>query len=146
MGIFEKLRSYGLSCNESEGDGLKNIANDTEKLDLFARKFWGLPSRSAEEGTYYASTTSINWYGFIERINECVESPTWKDIKDFVKFYCDHYKRDSSSYIALYNEIESQGYSPIFKTKMMKSLYKEKDLSKPYESIYMMIMEFFKII
>lgn len=129
---------------------MKNIANDVEILDVYARKLWGLKSRGSNKensftDTYYASTTSFNWFGFLERINECIESPTWYQVKSFVEYYCKKRKVDSSSYIMLYENLEKMGYSSTFKTRSMNEFYlRTMDIEKNADPFYQQIIDFFK--
>lgn len=130
---------------------MKNIAKDVEILDVYTRKLWGLKSRgfNKENGfsdTYYASTTSFNWFGFLESINECIESPTWFQVKSFVEYYCKKRKVDSSSYIMLYENLEKMGYSSTFKTTGMNKFYKRTlDLDRISNPFYQQIIDFFKL-
>jgi len=129
---------------------MKNIAKDVEDLDIYARNLWGQESRGINKDnefpdTYYASTTSYNWFGFLERINECIESPTWFQVNGFVEYYCNKRGVEFSSYILLYNNLEEMGYSSTFKTTNMKALYlSPKDLKNTLDSFYQQIIDFFK--
>lgn len=125
---------------------MKNIAKDVEDLDIYARNLWGQESRGLNfPDTYYASTTSYNWFGFLERINECIESPTWFQVNSFVEYYCNKIGVDFSSYILLYNNFEEMGYSSTFKTTNMKALYlSTKDPKITLDPFYQQIIDFFK--
>lgn len=130
---------------------MKNIAKDVEDLDVYVRDLWGQESRlvmkkNDNNSTYYASTTSFNWFGFLESINECVESPTWYQVKRFVEYYCKKRKVDSSSYILLYENLESMGYSSTFKTTVMNRFYKRTlDSERISNPFYQQIIDFFKL-
>lgn len=127
---------------------MKNIAKDVDFLDTYARKLWGQGSRGVNKNkefpsSYYASTTSYNWFGFLERINECIESPTWFQVNSFVEYYCNKKGVDFSSYILLYNNFEEMGYSSTFKTTNMKALYlSTKDSKNILDPFYQQIIDF----
>lgn len=121
LGIFSKIKVYG--AKSLKADGIisiteKDIFRDKELLDLFAREFWNLPKRSTDN--YFARTTSINWFGFLENINKNEDVFDWDYVKDFVQSYCKTFNKDCQSYLDLYTEIEKMGYSPVFKSKAMK--------------------------
>jgi hypothetical protein len=128
---------------------MKNIAEDVEKLDVYARKLWGQESRSEQRkmdpfSTYYTSTTSYNWFGFLERINECIEAPTWSQIKSFVEYYCKEKRVDHSSYILLYDNLEKEGYSSVFKTTAMHAFYlRDANQLGTIGTFYRVIIDFF---
>lgn len=123
---------------------LKEIDFDNlEFLDKFVREFWQNKNYSINSKTYYAATSSMNWYGFIERINECVENPTWDEIISYVKYHCSLLRQESNSYIDLYREMEQQGYSPVFSRKWFKKRWVD-DANKPMEGFYVSIFEFYK--
>ena len=128
---------------------MKSIARDIETLDAYARNLWGQESRGINKingfpDTYYASTTSYNWFGFLERINECIESPTWFQVNSFVKYYCNKRGVEFSSYILLYNNLEEMGYSSMFKTTNMKDLYlSTTDCKNTLDPFYQQIIDFF---
>lgn len=129
---------------------MKNISKDVETLDVYVRDLWGLKSRifyldNKLPFTHYASTTSYNWFGFLERINECIEYPTWFQVKSFVEYYCKKRKVDSSSYIMLYENLEKMGYSSTFKTTCMNEFYlRTMDIGKIADPFYQQIIDFFK--
>lgn len=128
---------------------MKNIGNDVNILDAYARNLWGQESREESKkadkfSSYYASTTSVNWFGFLECINECIETPTWSQVNRFVEYYCNKKGVEFSSYILLYNNIEKMGYSATFKTTNMKALYLcTKNQSDTLDTIYKQILDFF---
>lgn len=107
---------------------MKNIFTDQDELDAFAREFWNLPKRLSNKEyyelrknnqttpPYFATTTSTNWYKFLEIVNSVIETPTWLDVKQYVLKYCIQFGKDFQSYHDLYDEFERKGYSPVFKT------------------------------
>ena len=105
----------------------KCLASDREELDLFVREFWGIGTRgfilNSKKTSYFASMGTVNWIGFVERINECVESPSWENIRSFVEYYCNKRKVPAKPYLDLYHKLEHMGYSSVFKTESMKKLY-----------------------
>lgn len=135
--IGSKVYGKGVVLDKIGGD----ILREKDNLDKFARKFWDLPNR--QPGYYFARTTSINWFGFLERINECVENPDWEFVKEFVCFYCKWLKVDPQTHLELYSEFESMGYSPIFKSRYMDLLYKQKCVNKmEISNLHRKILEF----
>ena len=127
---------------------MKNIAIDSKKLDKRVREFWGISNITQK--TYFAvppiKPTSLNWYGFIERVNECVKSPTWRDIKGFVEFYCQDRKVESELYIKLYDWLEKEGYSSVFKTSTMNDYYNQAGSEKNHPTyIYNKIFEYLSL-
>lgn len=128
---------------------MKNIANDVDYLDKYARELWGQQGKiegkeNKVKSTYYASTTSCNWFGFIERINECIQEPTWSQVKGFVEYYCKKRNVDFSFYINLYNKIEEMGYSATFKTTSMHEFYlKENKKEEFLDPFYREIFKYF---
>lgn len=105
----------------------KSLVGDMEKLDLYVRELWGVEQRGANtisnKTSYFASMGTYNWIGLIERINECVESPSWENIRSFVAYYCNKRKVSPKPYLDLYHKLEDMGCSSVFKTESMKKLY-----------------------
>ena len=105
----------------------KCLVSDREELDLLVREFWGIGPRgfilNSKKTSYFASMGTVNWIGFVERINECVESPSWENIRSFVEYYCNKRKVPAKPYLDLYHKLEHMGYSSVFKTESMKKLY-----------------------
>lgn len=127
---------------------MRNIAENVNELDNFARNFWSSNDHfekqyRKKEKNYYATTTSYNWFGFLERINEVIENPTWAQINEFVEYYCKQRKVDFTSYISLYKEIEKKGFTPVFKTDIMKEFYKNREDDVKLYGIYNEIYVFF---
>ena len=127
---------------------MRNIAENVNELDNFARNFWSSNDHfekqyRKKETNYYATTTSYNWFGFLEIINEVIENPTWTQINEFVEYYCKQRKVDFTSYISLYKEIEKKGFTPVFKTDIMKEFYKNREDDVKLYGIYNEIYVFF---
>ena len=126
----------------------KCLVSDREKLDLYVRKLWGVEPRgvktSSNKTSYFASMGTVNWIGFVERINECVESPSWENIRSFVEHYCNKRKVPAKPYLDLYHKLEDMGYSSVFKTISMKELYLPNSNLDEAEPFYKEIINFFR--
>lgn len=127
---------------------VKDLYRDKENLDLYAREFWGIEPRSvnpnSKKTSYFASMGTYNWFGFLERINECIEAPRWVQIRSFVEYKCKKRKVSSNPYLVLYNYFEDMGYSSVFKTESMKSLYLNSNDITEINGIYKEIFDFFE--
>jgi hypothetical protein len=99
-------------------------------IDCQVRQFWRSKGYKINSDYYFAATSSCNWYGFIEGVNDCVENPTWEEIKGFVQYYCTHLKKEYQSYHELYNELERQGYSPVLEKEYVRMDKNEKSIFK----------------
>ncbi len=127
----------------------KNIALNVTSLDRFVRELWKndpnfIDKCNSKNPPFYATTTSYNWYGFIERINEVILNPEWSQIKEFVEHYCSKRNLESSSYIILYEKLDKMGYSSVFKTSIMNSFYLEENSISTKDPFYIEIFSFFK--
>lgn len=144
--IFDVIKGFIQKYIFMEG---KSLVGDMEKLDLFVREFWGIGPRgvipNSKKASYFASMGTVNWIGFVERINECVESPSWENIRSFVEYYCNKRKVPAKPYLDLYHKLEDMGYSSVFKTVSMKKLYlfpiQNLDIINPF---WTEIIKFFK--
>jgi hypothetical protein len=134
---------------------MKDILCDIEVIDKYARVLFNLPDEFSKnefnsldktkiKSTFYASLDTYNWFGFIERINECIEKPNWEQIKGFVVFYCNKQGKNAKPYIELYDYLRKIGYSSVFKTNSMNSFYsKQFDKSIILDTFYQEIISFF---
>ena len=75
---------------------MKINKNSAKNIDFQVRQFWENKGYKINSDYYFAATSSNNWYGFIEGINDCIENPTWEEIKEFVKYYCTHLKKNTN--------------------------------------------------
>lgn len=115
-----------------------------EKIDREVRQFWEGKGYEINPKFYFAATSSFNWFGFIERINECIENPTWEEIKGFVQYYCTHYdEKEYNSYLELYSELEARGYSPVIEERDLEKKWVKK-ANKPDAGIYKFIFDFYE--
>jgi|GEM_PF-6199310 len=103
-----------------------NYQNAIKEIDPMVVEFWLKNGYSIKEKKYskFAATSSINWYGFIERVNECIDNPTWDEIRGFVGYYCRSRNEECLSYLQLYQEMEKNNYSPSMdRNKLDKQIY-----------------------
>lgn len=121
----------------------KNIAEDFKILEQYIRSIL-TKDEISEIKSKYVSFGSFNWFGFLERINECIEAPRWVQIRSFVEYYCKKQAVSATPYLNLYINLEDLGYSPVFKTDIMKSLYLNSNDITEINGIYKEIFDFFE--